>query len=263
MKKKLVTARLRLMGLIGILAAFNTSLARSEPIDCQHKSSTQKKAECLQKAKSQYIEVGIIILPSTKVAQETQKLTAEISKELKERISHQPLSYKNIPHISLYQGKIERKNLSAVQKRLKQIAADTQPFSIQLQHTLSNAGDSIYWNANLDKNLEQLHNRVVDEFSLFTKGLRMRQVEDMPENALNVSQKNKLEKYGIFWIKESFTPHLTIFYNAKAYPALYSIVRQVRPDTSATGFEIKNLAVAELGYEGNVEKILAVYETGS
>jgi len=199
------------------------------------------------------MELGIVIILSAVIMADSQRMNQEIYNDLKIK------NVTNVPHISLFQGRFPEKNQAQLEQAVAAIAHETAPFKIEMENNLIKASENIFWLTKSNDSLIKLHQKILAEIPRYTDGLLMQQVIDMPPSSLTAQQKQKIKKYGIYWVEENFLPHITIFYSSYDHPKIPAVLAQVKPSLQNAEFTVTKIAIARLGYVGNVESILQEY----
>lgn len=198
-------------------------------------------------------ELGIIVLPSSAVSANSKQMNKAINNDLKIENTY------NIPHISLFQGRFPDKNQLQLENTVSEIAQKTLPFNIEMESALQNLSGNIFWMAKLNPELNALHKQILAELPRYTDGLLMQQIMDIPPNRLTTQQALNIKKYGVIWVGENFEPHITIFYKSGSNAQISTILAHVRPSPKMQ-FIARKIAIARLGYAGNVVQILKEYQ---
>lgn len=223
----------------------------------------------LEKSEDSYVEYNIAIIPNEEGAQRFSAINAELSKELEGFENRH-----NKAHISLYHGAYRVQDLSEIAKKLENTAFDAGNFQLQFEDKLAVIGSDRYIEIKIkpfDKNNEKvkhdyekivdLHNKVVDTFSKYHQRPLERmnsrlealksQAEAKNENALKAIQ--QIETYGVSNLKESFIPHVTLWYQWPTNPAINEAAKTVEKNIkSSFSFDAWAIVFGKLGFNGNI-----------
>lgn len=202
-------------------------------------------------------ELGIILIPSSTISADSYRMNQKFNKNLK------TVNIENIPHISLFQGRFPDKNKTLLEESVTDIARRTLPFKIEMEENLKDTKENIFWMVKPNPQIVALHKQILAALPRYTDGLLMQQVIDIPSNSLTSEQTLKIKKYGIFWVDENFFPHITIFYNSNDNTAVSTLLTHIKPAKVASQFVVSKIAIARLGYAGNVVEILREFDLGA
>lgn len=204
---------------------------------------------------SNVIEIGIIAIPSPQIAQQTKNFNQLIKQYLAKR-NTALVNVMNIPHLSFYQLAIPVNRLDAVETNLKKIAQQTKVFSLHLKNKPQIQGANVFWNAEDYAAFKQLENKVLDSKIPALRQGYLRQLED--PKTLSPEQQQLVKQYGIYWIKQLATPHITVFYDLpKNVQGLVDYLEQLK--VTAPIFAVQYLGYGLIDYSGNVVKIVKLY----
>jgi hypothetical protein len=116
----------------------------------------------------------------------------------------------NYPHISLFQFRCEDKNfLTLIKKYLCNIVISSDFLTINVSQTENN----IFLNIADDSTLKTASDQLAEFYSANYQGKKILSQINLDE--LNSLQIYLVNKYGIYWIKEGYHPHVTIAYEKK------------------------------------------------
>ena len=203
-------------------------------------------------------EVGVVFLP----VKDTQEKFWRAADDFFCFMKDQGVSFpylRNIPHISLYQMNVSLINLMEVERILSALTLGGlvgAEFSMD-QHA-GWEGDNIFWRVrSMRKNtyIKIFQSHVVDQL----KPLRHQNSPLQLQNRipyLKTNQRKDVEEYGVYWgLPHNFDPHVTLVYKSSL---LSDRVKTILKTFSfpILSFEIGSIALAKLGYYGNVETIL-------
>ncbi|ACQ67832.1 hypothetical protein BJP44_05225 [Candidatus Williamhamiltonella defendens] len=225
-----------------------------------------KSGLCL--ASSPKLEIGILFSLPHNVQEESQKLSGEVTRRL---IAHFPENPpKNIPHISLFQLKIEESRLPELIENLG-VFLKKNPFlpTLTMRSSLTDTQENIFWTVERiddETNLNDFHKSIVEIAAAYRSSELMEQVR-MLRN-LSLDQREKVKNYGIFWgLPGNLNPHITLFYDSgvdrkdqnKTFISIKDLIGEIAV-TPGIVFKAQSLAIGKLGRSGNVEKILYKFE---
>ncbi len=204
-------------------------------------------------AQEGYKEYGIVLLLPDEYALEAQKMNREIFMQIPE-IENLP----NVFHVTVFQGRFAESDVYALYKKLK-----NQKFKsvrITLTPEIKTAeGRYINWQVQKNYELTNLHNKVVKIANPYRYGMLFRYAVSYED--LSEKQRSQVDKYGMAGVFEEYDPHVTLFYFSEKNPEIDELAEKITPPTIVPLSKTykASLAIAELGYSGNIEKILYLF----
>ena len=210
-------------------------------------------------AHAKEIEIGIVLLPDDDVRLASETLSKQIYDEL-DAIDFSIAKVANQPHISLFQMNMDESFLPALHKALATITLECPKMSLELEPYLRNTYENIFWDVAKDTNdysiLEGVFQTVVDKVANLRHPNLMRQLRNIE---LSKDDLALIERYGVnFGVPGRFNPHITICYDSGQSKQIDGVVNKIAiPQKKLT---CNQLAIARLGFSGNVEEILASFD---
>lgn len=201
------------------------------------------------------VEIGIIAVPAPTVSKQAKEFNRLVNEYLSKQDS-QIINARNIPHLSFYQAAIPVNRLDDLEKTVQSIARQTKVFPIHLRDKLQIQGTNIFWNAENYDTFKMLENKILDSNIPALRQGFLRQLED--PNTLPPEKQQLVKRYGIYWIKQLATPHITIFYDIPEKHGDLAVYLSKLKVTAQT-FEVKYLGYGLVDYSGNVVKIIKLY----
>ena len=187
-------------------------------------------------------EYGIVLIPSKEC---TNKAI-----ELNEIIAHRLAGLENPHnnwHVTLYHGAFEQKDLSAIYNKLRSL--NVKNVLLKFSKIYPTSDRWIDWGVQKNSELQALHEAVVRIASPYHKRPLKRSADIY--DSLDSEKKHQVDEYGVSGILQYYNPHMTLFYQYPPSPTLQNIkLDQVLRVCHA------HIAVGELGYNGNIVKIL-------
>lgn len=196
-------------------------------------------------------EYGIVLLLPKQYQSQAQKMTNEIAHQ-----SKGAATFTNQYHISLFQGRF------AINK-VPELVADLKKQNFKkLRVTLGDKVEPrnnlyINWMPKPNDDLNELHKKIVKIANPYRLGVLARFMERYGE--LDAKGRNQVVEYGMSGVMEDYQPHVTLFYFQNKNFRSTEIASKIKlPDD---GHQINccdatKIAIAELGFNGNIEKIL-------
>lgn len=208
------------------------------------------------------IEIDILIPAENSVKALSEKLSRSIKDDLKEfRIGFDLCT--NVPHISLYQLNVPKKNLDLVLEQISDICDTHQQFDFQMDCHPEIVGSNIFWRSNeatQNSFLKDLLHSVVNNIKNFKHKTPLRQIVPSIES-LSKEQISLIEKYGVFWgLPDNFDPHITLVYNLSNPGEVKENNILEKYAIDPLNFFSNKLCVGQIGYHGNVEEIISCFK---
>jgi hypothetical protein len=113
----------------------------------------------------------------------------------------------NIPHISLFQFQNNQYEI------IKAMTAQLQTIQITNEFTANSivlAGENVFLNIVHNQSLANASNVIADYYSLLCR--EVKPLSQIKLSELNDEESQLVKKYGIYWIKQKFHPHVTLSY---------------------------------------------------
>jgi 2'-5' RNA ligase len=193
-------------------------------------------------------EYGIALLLPKKYSSQAKEMNQKIAAQTS------ATNLPNVFHITLFQGNFSQKNVKKIYFELKK--QNFRKIKITLESEITSAEQRfINWQVAKNEELQNLHKKIVQVAAPYHDGIlaRYSNAYDLSEN-----QRQQLEMFGMSGVLENYNPHVTLFYSQKN-PEIAEIAKDfwLLKDES---FEASSLAIVELGYSGNVEKIFRLID---
>jgi len=193
-------------------------------------------------------EYGIVILPEEKCVKEVEKLNVDITKIL----SHLK-NVKNYWHVTLYHGAYEIDDLNKIYNNLKEL--QLKPFTLNFSKIYSTADRWIDLGTEKTEYLQNLHTSVVNLASPYHKRPLARSSDIYKD--MTGAQRKRVDNYGVSGILEAYNPHMTLFYQYPSNPKLPQAAMKIGNEFKINKIcKASKIALGELGYNGNIEKIV-------
>ena len=198
-------------------------------------------------------EYGIVILPEPACVQKAISINTKIASVL-------PPDVKNVYndwHVTLYHGAYELGFLPEILAKLKTL--DTRSFSLEFTMPLCiSPNNEISWQIVKTPRLQELHETVITLASPY----HLRPLERSRDAYHKMDFKNKIQvdKYGVDRILDLYNPHMTLFYQCPPNLNLKEILNTAYNPKIKETYNTAQIAIGELGYSGNVEKIVYCFE---
>lgn len=194
-------------------------------------------------------EYGIVVLPEDKCTQRA----VEINKYIAENLNHFE-NVKNHWHVTLYHGAYEKKDLVSIYKKLQILPL--KPFAISFTNIYPTADRWIDWGVEKNPYLQQLHETVVNLAAPYHKR-PLRRAKDVYGD-LSEDKRKQIDEYGVNGLFAMYNPHMTLFYKYPSDAALQEAAKKVANKFFNTNMQCPaaKIALGELGYNGNIEKVL-------
>jgi len=163
---------------------------------------------------------------------------------------------RNVFHITLFQGRFDQNKIDELQKTLR--AQHFEKFRITFGLEIKTAQNLyINWIPKENNELKKMHHRVVEIANSYRLGILSRYIDSYGD--LTKEQRQQVVKYGMPGLFDDYEPHLTLFYFDKKNSEIEKIANKI--SVPENGHEINccdatTLLIAEIGYRGNIEKVL-------
>ena len=202
-------------------------------------------------AQEVYKEYGIALILPPEYSIEAQKMNKEIAAQVP-TATNMP----NVFHVTLFQGCFAETKIGKLYLELKN--QNFKKIKIRLAPEIKTAEDHyINWSVHKSKELQNLHKAAVKIANPYHQGILARYLDSI--NELNKKQRSQVVIYGMSGLLDEYNPHVTLFYFAKKSSEIKNIAKKISPPKLTKGSpapEAYSIAIAELGYNGNIEKVL-------
>ena len=190
---------------------------------------------------------------------EALKTTNELLSWLKTGLQKQSVEFENcpnVPHISLYQLKINDVYIDKIKTQIRDICKNYSKFSFLMNNNIEKVGNNIFWRsyeAIENPILQHLLIETVESIKQFKDSSPLEQISSR-FSTLTPEQKSLVDEFGVYWgLPHNFDPHITLIYNLsrenvtiEKTPLLEKKVR----------FIAEEISVGIIGYHGNIERVI-------
>jgi len=193
-------------------------------------------------------EYGIVIIPEAKVTKEAAELNQKAANFLS-GLENPENNY----HITLYHGVFPDGKLEEIYKKIE--SSNFKPLDLKFTTIYSTSNRWVDRGVEKSREIENLHRKIVEIANSYH--IRpLKRVSDIYDK-LDKEQQKQADLYGVTGVLDSYKPHMTVFY---AYPENKNLVdaaAQLSPIAKEhESFKADTIAIGELGYNGNLTKIL-------
>ena len=193
-------------------------------------------------------EYGIVILPEEKCTKVAEKLNQDITKIL----SHFK-NAKNHWHVTLYHGAYDTKDIKEIYNKIK--AIELKPFTLSFSKISSTSNRWIDLGTEKTEYLQELHKAIVQLASPYHKRPLDRS-RDIYKDMTSIQQK-QVDNYGVSGLLELYNPHMTLFYQYPPSSELQHAAKEIAVNFKENMVcKASKIVVGELGYNGNIQKII-------
>ena len=205
-------------------------------------------------------EYGIVLLPTPEVGVEAERLNKEITKTFP-NMPNQPNNF----HITLLQGRFKESNLASLIEAVKATLTDNfiRPLEIELEPALSLHGaQNIFCDVKKNSDLLNLHGLILHNISM----LRDASLQRYQDTYLTLAphHQKQIDQFGVRGVLEHYHPHFTLFYGEKPVKEqieaqtqkIQQVAQSLVPNKDLLKFTATTVAIGELGYQGNLIKII-------
>lgn len=205
-------------------------------------------------------EYGIVLLPTPEVGVEAERLNKETAKTFP-NMFNQPNSF----HITLFHGRFKESNLASLIEAVKATLTDysIHPLAVESKPQLTPAGSQyILWDTVKSPDLLNLHGIILHTLSLLKDGTLQRCQDAYPNLAPHYQE--QIKQFGLHAVLEHYEPHITLFYGEKPIKEqieaqtqkIQQVAQSLVPNKDLLKFTATTVAIGELGYQGNLIKII-------
>jgi hypothetical protein len=193
-------------------------------------------------------EYGIAIIPDDTCYAIAGKLNQDIS-----GYANTMPNLQNTWHITLFQGAFITEDLQYIQKEIDKLK--DYKIDVILYGMVSKSNRWIDLNIKNEPKLVKLHEKTVQLLSKYTKR-KLDRVNDIYHD-LEPDMQRQSDQFGVYGILGYYRPHLTLFYSENADSKIYDIYEKYYKNyNDKIRCEIKNIVIGELGYAGNITKVI-------
>jgi len=193
-------------------------------------------------------EYGIVILPEEKCTKAAENLNADITKLLPHLRNVQ-----NYWHVTLYHGAYEIKDLSQIYSKIKELPL--KPFTLTFTKISSTSDRWIDLGTEKTEYLQNLHVSVVHLASPYHKRPLARSADGYKD--MTSDRRQQIDAYGVSGVLELYNPHMTLFYQYPPNSELQEVAKKIETHFKKNMIcKASKIVLGELGYNGNIEKIV-------
>lgn len=193
-------------------------------------------------------EYGIVILPEDRCVKK-----AEISNISIKKLFNNLKTVKNYWHVTLYHGAYEINDLSKIYNKLKEL--QLRPFTLNFSKIYSTADRWIDLGVEKTIHLQNLHTSAVLLASPYHKRPLARSTDVYKD--MTIDQREQVDSYGVSGILSSYNPHMTLYYQYPPNSELQQAALEMESNAKINMVcKASRIVLGELGYNGNVEKII-------
>lgn len=191
------------------------------------------------------VDINLFLEPSDNISLQSMLIESKLKELFLDASDF--LSLPNIPHISLYQFRIDEDRLDDLLEAVE--VYNFNPVDFKMDTHLSVVCKNVFWRSTQAKEImKEMHTDCVNHFKQFKSDQPLSQIN---LETLTLMQKKLVDEYGSFFCAPgSYDPHITLLY-------------QLQKDIQLDGIEIPELVctaskikVARIGYHGNIEEVL-------
>jgi hypothetical protein len=194
-------------------------------------------------------EYGIVILPEPVCVQKAMSMNAKIASTL-------PPDAENVYnnwHITLYHGAYEIESLPEILAKLRNL--DLRSFRLEFTLPLYiTPNNEIFWQIVNTPRLQELHEDIVRIASPYHSRTLARSHDAY--HTMDPKNKIQVNNYGVDGVLDLYNPHMTLFYKYPSNLDLKDILEPTCYPKIKETYNTSQIAIGELGYSGNVEKII-------
>lgn len=192
-------------------------------------------------------EYGIVILLEDRCTKEAKDLNSHLAK-----ILDKLKNVDNHLHVTLYHGAYDTKDLEQIYNKLQQLPL--KPFTLNFDKIYATADRWIDLGIEKNDYLQQIHKHIVTIASPYHKRPLIR-VSDVYKDMTD-AQRKQVDKYGVSNVLEFYNPHMTLFYQYPSNSDLRKAAAEIQPYFKQMVCKAAKIVIGELGYNGNIEKII-------
>jgi 2'-5' RNA ligase len=194
-------------------------------------------------------EYGILLLLPEEYFSEAQKMNEEIAAQSR-IVENLP----NIFHITLFQGRFGENKIEDLYQELKNQNFRKVKIITKSKITTTD-GRYINWVVKKNDEIKDLHRQVLEIANPYHQGTLVLYIDSYA--SLNQKQQKQVESYGMAGVLDEYNPHVTLFYFTQKNSDIDIIAGKISPPRFMwKNFTATQMAIAELGYDGNIKQIL-------
>ncbi len=192
-------------------------------------------------------EYGVALLMPQEYLQEAQRINNEIVAQIRKE------NLPNVFHITLFQGCFFRSDIDELYQKVK--SWRLKAIKIALVKEIKGLEKKyINWPVYNNNALNDLHILMLNNFGPQHHGALARYIDSYRE--LNAKQRRQVDFYGVAGVLDEYAPHVTLFYFANKNSEIDDIIKNIAPPRFGDEVMAGTVAIGELGYNGNMEKVL-------
>ena len=200
------------------------------------------------KEKDSHKEYGIALILPKEYSIEAQRMNLEVAKQVPKMANLQKTF-----HVTLFQGRFLPNQIEEIYQKL--VSQNFKKIQIELEPKIKAEKDScINLPVIRNEDLQNIHTKVVAIANPYHDGVLARYADSY--NELSKRQQQQISVYGMPELFDEYDPHVTLFYFSKKTSDLGKIVEKISPPSFIQKQEVSSMVIAELGYNGNIKKVL-------
>ena len=160
---------------------------------------------------------------------------------------------KTIGMLLIYHGAYDTKDIKEIYNKIK--AIELQPFTLNFSKISSTSNRWIDLGTEKTEYLQELHKAIVQLASPYHKRPLDRS-RDIYKDMTSIQQK-QVDNYGVSGLLELYNPHMTLFYQYPPSSELQHAAKEIGVNFKENMVcKASKIVVGELGYNGNIQKII-------
>jgi hypothetical protein len=194
------------------------------------------------------IDITVILIPEKPCIEIANEMNKQIVSILK--VEDNPRGIWGIP---IYEAEIDSSNLNDLDRELKLVKIPN--FSVMLSKVQNISNDLVSYNILKNPKVRSIHELITHILIQYKTG-PIKKIKDSYRK-LSDEKRILIDKYGTYNVLENYKQHLPFFFSIDTNPALEDATNELL-ESAPTDIlcKINEIAIAELGYHGNIEKIL-------
>lgn len=194
--------------------------------------------------------VGIVLVPDA----ETQRVSRMLASELLGGHADFVLGNGDLPHLTLYHGKVSKAPTSEIGNLTRGIAETLVGSELTLRSLGFAGGNFLFWDVDWGSDshhhLRNSHDRALTLAQYLDKGAPAKAVSEEGLK-LTAEELSNIERYGHPWVGALYRPHITLGFGV----GLETKVNLPRNQEYAK-FTVAGVHLARIGFPGRVEEVL-------
>lgn len=200
--------------------------------------------------------VNVVVLPDENTREKAIELGAILEKKFE--VFYSLLDKRFMPHITLYQATYPARNYEKIKSYLKKLTKNITSLKLKLGSYNIFANTFVFWNVTNNKQLIDLHYRVIETISPLREGLLPPDIRPdgsgyLTGQVFTTEQRKAVQMYGYPVAGKLYKPHITL---GKVKNTISEeILSKILPKTESE-FEVSEVCIGRLGDHGTVVEIL-------